>query len=278
MTSINGPQGPDIRSIAGRMMAAQAGVRQIEPFTAQEPGFDLEAAYAVARLIHEARVSEGAVPVGRKIGFTNPDMWARFGVAAPIWAHMYDATVETLEGRQAACSLGRFAEPKIEPEIVFHFRSAPPAGSDLAALLASIDWVAHGFEVVQSHFPGWRFRAPDTVADGSLHARLLIGKRVPVAELGDDPVARLESFSLSLFRGDELVETGRGSHVLGHPLAAVAHLIDVLAGQPGAPPIAAGEIVTTGTVTTAQSVRPGETWRTELSGIALPGLAVSFAA
>jgi 2-oxo-3-hexenedioate decarboxylase len=278
MTDITGPQGPDIRSIAREMMAAQAGVRQLDPFTAREPGFDLTAAYAVAQLIHEARVADGAVPVGRKVGFSNPDMWDRFGVRAPIWAHMYDATVVYLEGPQATCSLCRFAEPRIEPEIVFHFRSAPPAGSDLAALLASIDWVAHGFEVVQSHFPGWHFKAPDTVADGSLHARLLIGKRVPVAELGDDPVPALESFSLSLFRGAELVETGRGSNVLGHPLAAVAHLIDVLAGQPGAPPLAAGEIVTTGTVTTAQTIRPGQTWRTEIAGIALPGLAVSFAA
>jgi 2-oxo-3-hexenedioate decarboxylase len=278
MTSINGPQGPDIRSIAGRMMAARREVRQIEPFTTQEPGFDLEAAYAVAKLIHEGRVSEGAVSVGRKIGFTNPDMWARFGVTAPIWAHMYDATVETLAGQQATCSLGRFAEPRIEPEIVFHFRFAPPAGGDLAALLASVDWVAHGFEVVQSHFPGWHFKAADTVADGSLHARLLIGKRVPVAGLGDDPVAGLESFLLSLYHGGELVETGRGSHVLGHPLAAVAHLIDVLARQPGEPPLAAGEIVTTGTITTAQTIRPGEVWRTEIAGIALPGLTVEFAA
>jgi 2-keto-4-pentenoate hydratase len=278
MAKINGPHRPDIRSIAGRMMAAQAGVRQIEPFTAKVPGFGLKAAYAVAKLIHEARVSEGAVPVGRKIGFTNPDMWARFGVRAPIWAHMYDATVVYLDGPQAAFSLHGFAEPKIEPEIVFHFRSAPPAGGDLAALLASIDWVAHGFEVVQSHFPGWLFQAPDTVADGSLHAGLLIGKRVPVAGLGAAPVAALESFSLSLFRGDELVETGRGSHVLGHPLAAVAHLIDVLAKQPGEPPLAAGEIVTTGTITTAQTIRPGEVWRTELSGIALPGLTVEFTA
>lgn len=268
----------NIHDLAQGMMAAQEEVRQIEPFTAKVPGFDLQAAYAVAQAIHEARVSDGAIPVGRKIGFTNPDMWARFGVTAPIWAHIYDATVETLDRQEATCALGRFAEPRIEPEIVFHFRSAPPAGNDLAALLASVDWVAHGFEVVQSHFPGWHFQAPDTVADGSLHARLLIGKRVPVEALGADAVAGLESFSLSLFRGAELVETGRGSHVLGHPLAAVAHLIDVLAGQPGAPPLAAGEIVTTGTITTARTIRPGETWRTEISGIALPGLAVSFTA
>jgi 2-oxo-3-hexenedioate decarboxylase len=74
------------------------------------------------------------------------------------------------------------------------------------------------------------------------------------------------------------VETGKGSNVLGSPLAAIAHLLSVLAKQPNYASLQAGEIVTTGTVTTAQSVRAGETWRSEVHGIALPGLTVEFAA
>jgi 2-oxo-3-hexenedioate decarboxylase len=66
------------------MKAAQDGVRQIEPFTSQLVGFDVPAAYAVAHLIHETRLHEGAHPVGRKIGFTNPDMWSWYGVREPI--------------------------------------------------------------------------------------------------------------------------------------------------------------------------------------------------
>lgn len=69
---------------------------------------------------------------------------------------------------------------------------------------------------------------------------------------------------------------GIGTNVLGSPLAAVAHLIGVLAKQPHYGPLQANEMVTTGTVTTAQSVRVGETWRTDLRGIALPGLSVEF--
>jgi 2-keto-4-pentenoate hydratase len=68
----------------------------------------------------------------------------------------------------------------------------------------------------------------------------------------------------------------RGTNVLGSPLAAIMHLIDVLAKQPKYMPLQANEIVTTGTITTALSVQVGETWRTELEGIALPGLYVEF--
>ena len=47
-------------------------------------------------------------------------------------------------------SLMHLAEPRIEPEIVFRLAVAPVAGMDERALLESVDWVAHGFEVVQS--------------------------------------------------------------------------------------------------------------------------------
>jgi 2-oxo-3-hexenedioate decarboxylase len=74
-----------------------------------------------------------------------------------------------------------------------------------------------------------------------------------------------------------LVEEGVGSNVLGSPLSAIAHLVAVLAKQPRHEALKAGEIVTTGTITTAQAIRAGETWTTEVRGIALPGLRVRFA-
>ena len=269
-------QRPDPHVIAQQMKAAQDEARQIEPFTSRLAGFDVPTAYAVAHLIHEARLREGAHPVGRKIGFTNPDMWLRYGVREPIWAYLYDTTVVRASSRRNTCSIGRFTEPKIEPEIVFHFRCAPPVGGDLPAILDCIDWVAHGFEIVQSHFPGWKFQAADTVADWALHGTLLIGEPQAVDRLGTDPIAVLESFSIALSRDAELREVGVGTNVLGSPLSAIAHLIGVLSNQPQYRPLQANEIVTTGTVTAAQSVRAGETWRTDLRGIALPGLAVEF--
>ena len=61
-----------LREIARLMRAAQDETRQIEPFTSRIEGFDLPSAYAVAALNHEALIAEGHLPVGRKIGFTNP--------------------------------------------------------------------------------------------------------------------------------------------------------------------------------------------------------------
>lgn len=266
----------DLRDLALEMKTAQDSMHQIRPFTDRFPTFDLPAAYEVANHIHHARLAEGARPVGRKIGFTNPDMWSKFGVREPIWAYIYDTTVVQLKDTATTCKLSNFAEPKIEPEIVLHFHTAPRVEGGLRGVIDAIDWVAHGFEIVQSHFPGWKFQAPDTVADWALHGTLLIGPPLPLAQLGSDPITALESFSLTLSCDGRHIETGKGSNVLGNPISAIAHLISVLAKQAPYAPLHAGEIVTTGTITTAQSVCAGEIWQSEVTGVALPGLKIAF--
>jgi 2-keto-4-pentenoate hydratase len=194
----------------------------------------------------------------------------------PIWAFVYDSTVVHLSDSRGACHIGRFMEPRLEPEIVLHFRSAPPVSDNPADVLASIDWIAHGFEIVQSHFPDWKFQAADTIADSSLHGTLLIGEPQSVERLGPDLASRLEEFTISLSCDGDVRDTGRGSNVLGSPLSAAAHLIAVLTSQPQGKPLQAGELVTTGTLTGAHPIRAGETWSTALDGIALPGLSVAF--
>ena len=232
----------------------------------------------MAELIHEMRIKEGVVPVGRKIGFTNPEMWEIYGVCEPIWGYIYDTTVVQLTGSEVLCRIGQFAEPKIEPEIVIHFGTSPPVNADTNEILASIDWIAHGIEIVQSHFSGWNFQAADTITDGGLHATLIVGKPMEVKRLGSDVAADIENFTVTLSCDGVVCERGKGSNALGSPLKAAGHLLDVLAKQPNASAFQAGEMVTTGTLTAALPIRPGQTWSTNLNGIALSGISVSFEA
>ena len=205
-------------------------------------------------------------------------MWPQYGVSSPVWAYMYDTTVTYLleTNNTQTCSLRGFVNPKIEPEIIFHFHSAPPPGAGMTAVLACVDWVAHGFEMVQSHYPCWKFQAPDAIADQGLHARLLVGKRQPINALGDNVQDALAAFVLALSCDGKLQEIGKGANVLGNPLTALVHLMQVLASQPAKLGLRANELVTTGTVTSAYSVQPGQTWTTAIDGIDLPGLSVVF--
>ncbi len=129
---------------------------------------------------------------------------------------------------------------------------------DDRVLLSCVEWMAHGFEMVQSHYPGWRFTAADTVAAFGLHGALLLGPPKPITPANADGwQTALAAFDILLLRDGVVADEGHATNVLGGgPLAALRHLVGALAGNPESPPLAAGEIITTGTLTRALPSRP----------------------
>jgi len=270
---------PRTAAIADRLIAAWDETSTIAPITAEDPGFDVAAGYAVLDEIERRRMEQGWRPVGRKIGFTNRTLWARYGVYLPMWAHVWDRTVHEAPDGRATLSLARFVQPRIEPEVVFGVSGPLSPSADAQGAMNSVEWIAPGFEIVQSHFPGWKFAAPDCTAALGLHGALVVGPRVAMtAENRAEIARRLPVFELELRRGDALVDRGVGANVLDSPALALVHLVRVLALQPQFPALAAGEIVTTGTVTDAWPVAPGETWRSDYGALGLSGLTLSFTA
>lgn len=265
----------DIGAVSRELLEARDHAQLVDAVSATEPAFSVDEAYQVARLNHDALLARGEQPIGRKIGFTNRGIWPEYGVYQPIWAHVYASTVAHLKDDGAAIRLERFCQPRIEPEIVFKF-ARPPRDPDPLAIADCVEWVAHGFEIVHSHSPRWKFTVADTIADFGLHGALLIGAPMPAGRL-PGMLDTLSRFQVELMRDGQFVDRGIGSNVLDGPLQAVAHLVAVLAKQERFPLIAAGEIVTTGTLTAAWPVAPGQVWQTALEGISLSGIKVRFA-
>lgn len=260
--------------LADDLIELHQNPRQAPPFTERQPDLTAADGYRAAAALHRRRLAAGWTPVGRKIGFTNRSLWARYGVYEPIWGTVYDRTLIRAEGHRAAVALAGLVQPRIEPEICFGLRAAP-SSADPEAVLDSIEWIAHSIEIVQCHHPDWKFRLPDTTAANGLHGRLVVGEGLPVAGLPGIAQA-LPRLKVLLKKGDVLVDQGTGKNVLDSPLLALVHLVRALAAQPDAPPLRAGELVSSGTLTDAHPVAPGETWSTEISGLPLPGLTVSF--
>lgn len=226
------------------------------------------------------RRSRGERPAGRKIGFTNRNIWPEYGATSPIWAHVYDTTLIFATGNRAKVSLATSASPRIEPEIAFRL-SAPiaPGLRDPAQILRSIEWFAPSFEIVDCHFADWKFKSADSAADQSFHWRLVIGTPHPAAGVDTATLAvQLRDCQLALSRGEEIRDRGVGSNALDHPALALAFLADILARQPQFAPLAAGEIITTGTLTAALPIRAGETWTSTISGLPVAPLTVEFSA
>ena len=237
-------------------------------------GLPVGEAYERALAVRQLRIRRGEQPLGYKVGFTNRGIWDRYGVHEPIWGPVWDTTLEQVEGGEARVSLARFSQPRLEPEVMFGLARAPRAGMREAELAGCIEWVAHGYEIVHSHSADWRFKVADTVADFALHGRLFVGKRVPIAAFAD-PRKELAALHVELLEDGKVIDQGDATIVLDGPLTAFRLWVDAMAAQPHRWPIAAGDIVTTGTITDAAPMRPGHRFETRLSDPRLPNMALT---
>jgi 2-oxo-3-hexenedioate decarboxylase len=268
------PRSDNAARAAEHILDAFASGRLIPPLSREDPSLDEDAAYAIASEVYTRRLGRGERPIGRKIGFTNRGIWAEYRVSAPIWGHVYDSTVQ--DGRdEAPVAVGHLLQPRIEAEIQLHFSRTPPVTHDEEAILQSIDWIAQGFEIVQCPFHDWEFAAVDTIAAYAVHGALVLGTPVRAAEI-ESCADKLRGFEVVLSKDGVEQARGVGANVLGSPLLAFAHLAEVLSQQSRFPPVQAGEIVSTGTLTGLMPVAAGEEWSTTISGIGLPGLSISI--
>lgn len=269
---------------AHQLLDARARSVQIPPLSA-DGGLSVQDAYDIAKSILDSRIAQGEVPVGRKIGFSNRKVAARYGVAkqidASIWATMFDSTVRYTEDNHGIQSLKGAQQPRIEPEIVFMLGRTPPPDATIEELSDCLEWMAHGFEIDVCPFPGWKFELVDAIAAFGMHGALILGEpRVLSAATRRNLGATLADASVSLSCSAQpsftLMAAGFGSDVLGNPVNALWELHRRLQMQPQFAPLAAGEIITTGTWTDAYPVLSGQTWTTAFSGLGLAGLTLSF--
>ena len=266
----------DIDALARELLRA-ADTASLLPLPSDaDPSFDLAQAFEVADRMRSARIARGEVPAGYKIGFTNRKIWPVYGVYAPIWSTVWRHTLQLLDAPRLRISLAGLSQPRLEPEIVFGLKSEPSAGMDNAALVGCIEWVAHGFELVHTHFADWRFRRGDCFADEALHGRLYVGPRVPIDRFAD-PAAKLRALQVELWRDGQVVDRGVGSNVLDGPVDALRQWVEAMHAQPQRWPIGAGDVVTTGTLTDAWPMAPGMRFETRLSDHRLSGLTLECA-
>lgn len=262
-------------ALSAELIGLDEAPREVPPFSARHPGLTPESGYRAAAQLHAHRIARGWKPAGRKIGFTNRTLWERYGVHEPMWGMVYDRTLLEAASDRVTIPLAGLVQPRIEPEICFKLKAAPPLTRDPVALLESIEWIAHSIEIVQCHHPEWKIKLADCIADNALHGRLIVGTPVEIHRISG-LAAALPFLKVSLFKDQEKMDQGVGANVLDSPLLSLAFLVEILAAQKDAPRLAAGEIISTGTLTDAHPVHAGETWRTDLHGFAARGMEITF--
>ncbi len=270
---------PQADMYAQQFLASRTHALPCQPLPTSVSATD---AYQIARRIQELRLAGGEIQIGRKIGFANHALWNKYGKNAPIhellWTPLFASTVRFMETTTGLQSLSGAMQPRLAPELIFKFASTPPADATLEQIADSLEWMAHGFEIVVSPFPDWDFNAADAIAAFGLHGALLIGEPHQLASTTRHNLGSiLANTAVSLSCNSTLKSAGFGSDFVESPLHALLALQKVLHSQPDTKTLQAGEIVSTGTWTDLVPIAPGETWTSAFSGATLAGLSVGFA-
>ena len=264
-----------IKEVALRVVRALDDSEQIELISNSFLNLTIKEAYRIAQEIEFLRIDRNERVVGVKIGFTNRNIWKEYNATAPIVGAMYNTTVKNID---KTFSIKGLSEPKIEPEIILKLKKAPKVDMEFGELLDCISHISHGFEVVHSIFRNWQFKTVDTIIAFGLHGALLCGPFRNVSNINkSNLVEELSNFNITLFCNGKKVDEGYASNVLGAgPLEALRHILLDNKNLGCHASLKPGDIVTTGTLTGAFSIKSGEIWSTELHGIKLDSLETKF--
>ncbi len=224
----------------------------VAPLSETYPTLTPGQAYAIQSAWLELKRMEGGQLVGRKIGLTSKPMQEQLGVNEPDYGFILDTMVVP---SGSVLPRAAFLLPRIEPEIAFWLAedlSGP--GVTAEQVLAATQGVSAALELVDSRIENWRIKLVDTIADNASSARLIVSKqRLSPQELD------LASEGVELWCDDELVGSGTGAAVLGHPAIAAAWLVNKLA-EFGVS-LLKGQVVLPGAMCASVSVTAGKTYR-----------------
>ena len=238
----------------GGLAGAQADRRTAGRLPAGDAGRGLRGA-------GRARESAGLAVAGYKIGATNAQVQARFGVDAPFSGRLF----ADLRGREPAHRAREHREllrdrggvrlrhgPGLAP------RDAPYTREDVRAAVASVH---PAIEVPDSRYTDWlSMKAPDLIGDNAIGCLLCLG---PAAADGLD--RDLAGQPVIVRVNGEVVSEGAGSNVLGDPWNVMVWLANHL-GARGLT-LDAGHVVTTGSAADVVQCQPGDTVTAEFGPI-----------
>ena len=248
----------DYQAIAAELLAAEASCRPIEPLTATNPGLTVEDAYRIQLAGIEEKLARGSKVIGKKIGLTSKGMQQLLGVNEPDYGHLLDNML-LLEGEP--CRREELLWPRVEGEMAFILKDTLRGpGVTIADVYRATEGIMPAFEIVDSRIRDWKIKLPDTIADNASSARLVLGSRmVPIKDLD------LRLIGMVLEKNGEMVSSGAGAAVWGHPAAAVAWLANKLAAYDIA--LEAGEIILSGAVTAAEDANAGDVFTVSFHGL-----------
>jgi 2-keto-4-pentenoate hydratase len=255
----------DLEALARELYESQQSRTPVAPLTERIPDLNVRQAYEIQSAGIRMRVEQGRRVVGKKIGLTSKAMQSLLGVYEADYGILLDDMV-SLNGEMIPAN--RMLQPRCEGEIAFLLKKdLNGPGVMTSDVLLATEAVIPALEIVDSRVKDWKIRLIDTVADNASSSMLVLGNAFHHIDGLD-----LRLIGMVFQKNGEILSTGAGAAVLGHPASAVAWLANKLAEYEM--PLKAGEIILSGAVTAASPVTAGDFFQAEFDR--LGSVAVKF--
>ena len=239
-----------VEEVAERLYAAHLSGEPVPPPSSLVPGLDMAGAYAIQASLVARLARDGRTVVGFKVGMVSAIRRRSRPPGGPIYGRLLSGMViDSIE----PVDTGALRDAEVEGEIAFVLdRPLPGPGVTVAGVLAATRGVLPALEIIAGRLAPGEHRPEDSVADNGESALAVLGGALMPVDALD---LRLTGVVLSC--NGEILATGAGAQVLGHPAQAVAWLANALHERGES--LDAGQVVLAGSATGAFPVGPGET-------------------
>ena len=238
-----------IAELAGRLENAELNRQPLTKITDEYPDLDWSDAYDIQYEIRRRKQARGINIAGLKMGLTSQAKMRQMGVSEPVYGFL-TGPGSYADGAEIAHDT--FIHPRVEAEVaVVTSKELAGPGCHIGQVLTSVDCVMAAVEIIDSRYENFRFDLKSVIADNTSAAGFVCGSVArDVQELD------LPTLGVVLEKNGEVVETGAGAAVLGHPATSVAMLANMLAAR--GETIPAGTFIMTGGITAAVAVGKGD--------------------
>ena len=238
-----------LQQLAEHVESAELGVRDITKITDDFPAMSWDDAYDIQDEIRRRKEARGHRTVGLKAGLTSRAKMKQMGVETPCFGFVSDYMAVPDGGE---IDTKKLIHPKVEAEICIVTKAPLKGpGCHVGAVMAAIDFVVPGVEIIDSRYRDFKFDLKSVIADNTSASRFVIGGRSRNADALD-----LRTLGVVMEKNGQIVAMAAGAAVLGHPAAAVAMMANHLGAR--GQEIPAGSFIMTGGVTEAIAVQAGD--------------------
>jgi 2-oxo-hept-3-ene-1,7-dioate hydratase len=213
----------DHAQAAADLLAAEDSRTQIGLLTKRFPDMAMDDAYAIQNAIYRAKLEQGRLVIGWKIGLTSKAMQYALNIDIPDSGILFD-DMAFAHGRTVP--KGRFIQPRIEAEIAFVMKSAIGGTNTMRAdVMAATDYVSPSIEILDTRIvradaqTSQTRKVFDTISDNAANAGVVLGPEKHSPDAFD-----LRWVGAITFRNGEVEETGLGAGVLNDPVESVVWL------------------------------------------------------